>query len=151
MTTKLLLLTALTATLLLAQAAKPVYTTDDGTAIHGYDVVAYQTSNKATKGSTAHTFEWNGAKWLFASAANRERFISAPEKYAPQYGGYCAFGMSRGYKAAIDPQAFTVLDGKLYLNYNPQVQETWRKDTAGYIRKAGAQWPTVKASPKVAK
>ena len=139
------------ATLSMADAAKPTYATGQGIAIDGYDAVAYLTDQKAVNGTAAHAFDWNGAKWLFATAAHRDAFAQDPAKYAPQYGGYCAYGISRGYKAVIDPRSFTVIDGKLYLNYNAQVQETWRKDTAGYIRKADTQWPKVKESTKVAR
>ena len=78
-------------------------------------------------------------------------FEAAPRKYAPQYGGFCAFGMSRGYKARIDPTAWSIVGDKLYLNYNEAVQRTWAKDTAGFIGKADASWPTTKASSKIAR
>jgi YHS domain-containing protein len=149
MTKRALAATLLTAFWLAAEPAKLTYSTDNGIAIDGYDAVAYFTDKKATKGNPNHAFEWNGAKWLFADAQHKAEFAKDPAKFAPQYGGYCAYGMSRGYKAIIDPQAFTIVDGKLYLNYNAQVQETWRKDTPGYIRKADAAWPKAKDTVKV--
>ena len=93
----------------------------------------------AHKGSTFH----------FASADHRDAFIANPARYAPQYGGFCAFGTAGGYKAAIDPAAFTIVDGKLYLNYNSQVQSKWSADVGGYIRKADANWPEVMRQAKV--
>ena len=98
----------------LAQKA-PVFSDRDG-AIRGYDPVAYFTQGKPVKGSREYTHQWNGATWRFASAQNRERFAAAPAKYAPQYGGYCAYGVASGYAVKIEPDAWSVVDGKLYLN-----------------------------------
>src|SRR5688572_19559489 len=121
----------------------PVYSTFLGGAIQGYDPVAYFTEGRPVEGLRQFSHEWNGATWRFASAANRDRFAQAPEKYAPQYGGYCAYGVAGGYAVKIDPQAWSVVDGKLYLNYSPAVQADWKKDVPGYIRRADAQWPKV--------
>ena len=125
-------------------AIDPVFKTD-GVAIDGYDAVAYFEDGKAVAGSKEHAHTWNGATWHFVSAAHRDAFAKAPETYAPQYGGYCAFGVSRGYAVKVDPTAWKVVDGKLYLNYNHDVQKEWAKDPAGYITKADANWPTVLA------
>ena len=125
----------------LAQKA-PVYS-DSAGAIQGYDAVAYFTEGRPVRGSERFTHPWKGATWRFASAENRERFAAAPEKYAPQYGGYCAFGVASGYAVKIDPQAWSVIDGKLYLNYSPSVQSKWKSDVPGYIRRADANWPGV--------
>jgi YHS domain-containing protein len=122
-------------------AQKPEVYSDSGTAIRGYDPVAYFTSGAPVKGSKEFTAQWRGATWHFASAENRDRFAQAPEKYAPQYGGYCAYGVSQGYTVSIDPAAWTVVDGKLYLNYSASVRRTWEKDIPGYIRKADGNWP----------
>lgn len=127
----------------LAQKA-PVYSDRDG-AIRGYDPVAYFTQARPVKGSREFTHRWNGATWRFASAENRERFAAAPEKYAPQYGGYCAYGVASGYAVKIEPDAWSVVDGKLYLNYDKSVQASWKTDIPGYIRKADANWPRVLA------
>lgn len=108
-------------------------------AILGYDAVAYFTQGKAVKGLDEHIWEWMGAKWKFASRANLEAFKTAPTKYAPQYGGYCAYGVSRGYLVKIDPEQFRIIDDKLYLNYDAEVQAEWLKDPAGYIRAADAK------------
>jgi YHS domain-containing protein len=123
-------------------AIEPVFA-NDGVAIDGYDAVAYFTDSKPMEGSAEHAFEWNGAKWHFASEAHRAAFAENPARYAPQYGGYCAFGVSRGYAVKVDPTAWKVVDGKLYLNYNHDVQAEWAKDVAGYIAKADANWPAV--------
>jgi YHS domain-containing protein len=120
----------------------PVFAVD-GVAIKGYDPVAYFTDKKPVKGSPAFSFDWMGAKWLFASAAHRDTFAAAPEKYAPRYGGYCAYGVSQGYAVKIEPDAWTVRDGKLYLNYDKSIQKTWEKDIPGYIATADKKWPGV--------
>lgn len=116
-----------------------------GTAADGYDVVAYFSDGAATKGSKDFVHEWNGAKWRFSSEGNLNTFAANPEKYAPQYGGYCAYAVSNGYTASVDPKAFTVVDGKLYLNYSQSVKETWERDVPGYISKAEKYWPTVRS------
>ncbi len=111
-----------------------------GVAINGYDTVAYFTNGKPVKGSDAFTQDWNGAKWKFASKAHLDLFKASPEKYAPQYGGYCAYGVSRGYLVSVEPEQFTVVDGKLYLNYDSSVQKKWTKDIVGYNKAADAQF-----------
>jgi YHS domain-containing protein len=121
----------------------------EGAAIRGYDPVAYFTDRKPVKGSASYKAEFRGSTFQFASAANRDAFVAAPEKYAPQYNGYCAFGVAGGYKAAIDPAAFTVVDDKLYLNYNRSVQSQWRADVPGFIAKADRNWPKVATQTKV--
>jgi len=121
----------------------------DGAALRGYDPVAYFQDGGPKPGSAAFTSTYQGSEFRFASAANRDAFAANPEKYAPQYGGYCAFGLTRGYKATTDPLSFKVVDGKLYLNYNKQVQELWNKDVAGYVKIADAKWPEVAKQVKV--
>jgi YHS domain-containing protein len=121
----------------------------DGLALRGYDPVAYFQENRPVKGSVEHKAEYKGSTFHFASKANRDAFVAAPEKYAPQYGGFCAFGTSGGYKAAIDPAAFSIVDGKLYLNYNRDVQSKWKTDVPGYIAKADKNWPSVAKQTKV--
>jgi YHS domain-containing protein len=116
---------------------------DHGVAIKGYDPVAYFTDNKPVKGSKAHSFVYEGVTYEFASAAHRKLFVADPEKYTPQFGGFCAYGTATGHKAVIDPAAFTIVDGKLYLNYNTKVRDVWQKDEPGYINKAKEAWPTV--------
>jgi YHS domain-containing protein len=126
------------------QAQKSEIFVKDSVAVRGYDVVAYFTQSAPVKGNLEFVHVWKGAKWYFANRQNQEAFKASPEKYAPQYGGYCAYGTAGGYKAPIDPDAWTVSDGKLYLNYNKKVMDNWRKDQASFIDKANKNWPTVK-------
>jgi len=114
-----------------------------GTAVKGYDVVAYFEDGEAREGSSDFETEWRGATWQFTSADHRDRFAADPERYAPQYGGYCAYGMAKGKAVDVDPQAWRIVDGKLYLNYSKKVQSLWEKDVPGYVAKADANWPGV--------
>jgi YHS domain-containing protein len=111
--------------------------------LKGYDPVAYFTEGKPVEGSKDYTYKWNGATWRFASAANRDAFVKSPAKYAPQFGGYCAWAMTRGDKADIDPSCWKIVDGKLYLNYSKDIQEEWAKSIPDNISKANAQWQTL--------
>lgn len=120
--------------------ASPVNTTKSGIAIDGHDPVAYFTLNRAVRGEEAITASYGGATYQFSSQEHKALFEADPAKYAPQYGGYCAYGAAQGYNAPVEADKFTVLDGKLYLNYNGNVQSTWRKDTEGFITKADAYW-----------
>ena len=113
------------------------------TAINGYDTVAYFTVGKPVKGLDSYTTDWMGAKWKFASQANLDLFKANPEKYAPQYGGYCAYGVTKDALVKVEPEQFTVRDGKLYLNYDADVQATWLKDPAGFIKAADAKFPAL--------
>ncbi len=125
-----------------AFAKPPVFETRAG-AIRGYDAVAYFTESKPVRGNKDYVVEWNGARWYFASAENRDRFEADPNKYAPQYGGYCAWAVANGYTASTDPDAWRIVDGKLYLNYSLGVQEQWSQDIPGNIGKADKNWPDV--------
>jgi YHS domain-containing protein len=116
-----------------------------GLALKGYDPVAYFADGKPVRGKPEFTASHEGATYRFASAASRDAFRAAPAKYAPQYGGYCAFGMASGYKAPIEPEAWTIVEGRLYLNYNLPVRSRWSADIPGFIRKADANWPTVRS------
>jgi YHS domain-containing protein len=116
-----------------------------GTAIEGYDPVAYFEQGQPVEGDSDYAHEWMGATWYFASAENRNLFAADPEKYAPQYGGYCAWAVSQGYTAKIDPQAWAVVDDRLYLNYSLDVQKQWQQDVPGNITKADANWPDIRA------
>ncbi len=118
-------------------------------AIKGYDVVAYFDDGKPTIGKPEFVSTYRDQQYQFASAAHRDKFIANPEKYAPQYGGYCAFGATRGYKAVIDPTAFTIVDGKLYLNYSTKVQSMWEKDIPGFIKLANEKWPETVKTTKI--
>ena len=110
------------------------------TAILGYDTVAYFTEGKPVKGQDSLVHEWQGARWKFASQANLDQFKASPEKFAPQYGGYCAYGVSQDNLVSIEPDKFKIVGGKLYLNYDADVQEKWLKDIPGYIRQADAKF-----------
>lgn len=116
-----------------------------GVAIDGYDPVAYFSEGRPVEGSKEWSHDWNGATWRFASAANRDLFAKEPERYAPQYGGYCAWAVANGYTADIEPEAWTIRDGKLYLNYSLQVRDKWMGDVPGHIAKGDANWPKLLA------
>ncbi len=116
----------------------------DGVAIGGYDPVSYHRMQKADKGDTRYAYRWNNSSWYFSSAANKELFAANPEKYAPQYGGYCAYAASKGALAPTDPQAWTVKDNRLYLNYSTAVRSKWRQDIDSNIKLADENWPTLK-------
>ncbi|MEZ0540330.1 YHS domain-containing (seleno)protein [Fibrella arboris] len=137
-----LLVLLVSATTALAQTS-PIFV-KDGNAIRGYDAVAYFTEGKPVLGDSAYSYAWQGANWRFASDRNRDAFKANPAQYAPQYGGYCAYGTADGHKAPTQPDAWTVQDGKLYLNYNTKVKSLWDKDRTGYIQKADKNWPALK-------
>jgi YHS domain-containing protein len=126
-----------------ALALDPIYNAR-GVAIHGYDPVAYFTDGKPVKGASAFEHRWMGATWRFASAENRDAFAADPDRFAPQYGGYCAWAVSRGSTAPSDPQAWTIVDGKLYLNYGTGIQRKWERDVRGNVAKADANWPELR-------
>ena len=122
----------------------PVYTgVFSELAVSGYDPVAYFTEQKPVKGDSRFSTKYAGAEWHFSSAENRDKFIAAPEHYAPQYGGYCAWAVSEGSTASADPQRWKIVGDRLYLNYSADVQKKWELDIAGNIRKANQNWPTV--------
>ena len=128
-----------------AAVAKPTYTGLFGSvAAGGYDVTAYF-SGKGTpqKGDKAFAVTYNGATYHFASKANADTFKATPAKFAPQFGGYCAWAMASGYKAPGDPSYYKVTGGKLYLNYDKSVQDKWNKDIAGFITKANGEWQKI--------
>lgn len=131
-------------TLDMAQVQEVQYFADaNGLAIRGTDPVAYFKLGKPVQGIAGFEYVWNGVTWRFANAENRDKFVANPEQYAPQYGGFCAWAVSQGYTASIDPQAWRIVDGKLYLNYNQRVQGRWERDIPGNIAKADANWPDV--------
>ena len=115
-----------------------------GDAIQGYDPVAYFKEGKPVKGKDELTFVWKDATWKFANEENLKSFKDDPEKFAPQFGGYCAYGMMEGHKAPTSPDAWTIADGKLYLNYNINVRTLWNEKQEEYIATAIKNWPTVK-------
>lgn len=117
----------------------PVYV-EKGVAINGYDPVAYFAQRAPVKGSELFKVEHEQVIWLFSSAENLAQFEHQPERYLPQYGGYCAYAMSHGFVVDTVPEAFTVLNDKLYLNYSLGVRETWLEDTKSYVDRADKQW-----------
>lgn len=123
----------------LTAASKPL-------ALHGFDPVAYFSVGAATRGSAKFTATHEGAAYRFASAANKAAFERSPTRYLPQFGGFCAFGVSVGKKFDGDPRIFEIVDDKLYLNLNPEIQSLWRKDTPGTIAKARAKWPGIRGT-----
>ena len=134
---------AMMAGALSAAAKEPVYQSFLGPAIDGTDPVAYFTEGRPVEGSSDFTHEWNGATWRFSSAENRDKFAAEPERYAPQYGGYCAWAVAQGYTASTDPEAWKIVDSKLYLNYDKGVKAKWEADIPGFIRSADGNWPKV--------
>jgi YHS domain-containing protein len=133
----------LTATQVLA-ASNEIFTgIVDGVGAGGYDPVSYLQDGGPKMGDAAIVTEWKGAKWQFSSAENFAAFKANPEKYAPQYGGYCAFAVSKGTTASGDPKVFSVVDGKVYFNLSKDVQTLWQKDIPGNISAANANWPKV--------
>lgn len=125
------------------RAGKPEIHAVDGIALGGTDPVAYFTEGRPVPGDPAITFDWKGATWRFASAANRDAFAADPARYAPAYGGWCAWAVSRGYTAPTDPAAWRIVGGRLYLNYSLEVRARWEKDVPGNIAKADRNWPKV--------
>ncbi len=109
-------------------------------AIKGYDTVAYFNSGKALKGDESFTFPWHDMTWYFLTKENRDLFAASPEKYAPQYDGYCAWAMTESRKAQTDPEVWKIVNGKLYLNCSTTAYEKWIKDIPGNIKKADANW-----------
>lgn len=126
-----------------AYAMKPKVFVHDGLAIRGIDPVAYFEAGAPTMGVEAHQSDWNGATWQFASAENKALFDGDPEAYAPKYGGYCAYAVSKGATATTDPEAWTIHEDRLYLNFSTNVREIWSEDIPGNVEKADNNWPSV--------
>ena len=127
-----------------ASAQKSEIFAPAGKAIKGYDPVAFFREAKPVMGQDSLSYNWHDATWLFSTRKNMEDFKSNPEKYAPQYGGYYAYGTSQGHKAPTETDTWKVVDDKLYFNYNKKVQEIWLKDQKSLIIKADQQWPGIK-------
>jgi YHS domain-containing protein len=132
-----LMLSVLSLTAALASVAQAV-------GLDGYDAVSYFAEAKPTKGSSSITAEFRGEKYLFSSTKNRDAFTANPERYLPQYGGYCAWAVAQGQLAPGDPTVFKVVDDKLYLNVNREIAARWEKDISGFIRAADGNWPKLK-------
>ncbi len=126
-----------------AFAASPSIYAEDGIAIDGTDPTGYFTAGKPVAGDPSITLDWRGATWRFASVESRSLFESDPERYAPQFGGYCAWAVAEGYTASTIPEAWKVVDDKLYLNFNRRIQRRWERDIPGNIARGEANWPEV--------
>ncbi|MEM1114251.1 MAG: YHS domain-containing (seleno)protein [Pseudomonadota bacterium] len=131
----------------LATAGPDTETDRDGVILSGYDAVAYFTEGKPVKGSDEYTATYNEAIYRFSSAQNRDAFKADPSRYAPQYGGFCAYGLTFGKKFPVDGKAFEIVDGKLYVNKNRRVYKTWAKDVPGHIAEANVFWPQIENIP----
>jgi hypothetical protein len=118
---------------------------EDGIAVRGTDVVAYATQGRPVAGRAEFAHAWRGATWRFATAAQRDLFAANPERYAPAYGGFCAYAVSEGYTAPIDPAAWRIVDGRLFLNYDRSVQRRWERDIPGRVARGDANWPRLAA------
>lgn len=140
----LLIITAIVFTALSVDAQKSAVFEKSDKAIRGYDPVAYFTVGKPVVGKEEFVYNWNNANWFFSSKQHLDLFKANPAKYAPQYGGYCAYGLSRGYKASTVPEAWTIDNGKLYLNYSISVRNDWDKNRQERIQKADKYWPQIK-------
>lgn len=130
---------------MLTYAASPIYTKAfSNKALKGYDVVSYFTSDTPVKGLKEHSLKHKGATWLFSSAENLELFKATPQAYEPQYGGYCAWAVgAKNDLAPGNPKHWSMVDGKLYLNYNSDIKNEWLEDTSGFIGKADKNWPNL--------
>ena len=126
----------------------PVNVTPDGVAIKGYDPVAYFTDSRPIRGMPEFKYMWKSAEWRFASSEHLEMFKKEPDKFAPRYGGYCAYAVSQGKTADIDPEAWTIAEGELYLNLDKDVQKLWEKNMQEHIRKADENWPRMLSKNK---
>ncbi|MDD7969572.1 YHS domain-containing (seleno)protein [Roseinatronobacter sp. HJB301] len=139
-----LILSGLSLPLLPATLSAQSVFTENGVALRGYDPVAYFTEGQPRRGDAAHAADWGGAIWHFANPENRAAFLADPVRFAPQYGGYCAWAVAEGYTAPIDPQAWRIVDGQLYLNFSPRVQRQWERDIPGNILRADSNWPELR-------
>jgi len=130
--------------LLLPGLAQAKVFSERGVAVRGTDVVAYFAEGRPVRGQSEHAMEWAGARWLFASAAHLARFAADPAAHAPAYGGFCAWAVANGYTASTDPEAWRIVEGRLYLNYDRTIQRRWERDIAGHIARADANWPRLR-------
>lgn len=140
-TRRTLLLSTIALPMIPATAMAQRVFAENGVAIRGFDPVAYFTEGQPVRGTADHAADWGGVTWHFASSGNRDAFLENPGAYAPQYGGYCAWAVAEGYTAPIDPQAWAIVDGRLYLNFSRRIQRRWERDIPGNISRADANWP----------
>ncbi len=121
-------------------AFRPISVTKKNVALRGFDTVAYFREGKAVKGSPFYSIEWRGAVWQFSSRSNMHLFEEDPEQFAPEFGGYCSYGIGQGVAVSCNPKAFLIEEGKLYVMKNRDLLEIWRKDPKGYVVKARRHW-----------
>lgn len=149
------LFAAITLAVLVSAIAAPAIANDVNTsagmtlaggplAIHGFDPVAYFTQGQARVGQAVFSYKYGEGVYRFVSEENKKKFAAAPQRYAPQYGGYCAYGTALGAKFDGDPRLFTIVDGKLYFNLNPAIQKKWMEDIPGNIAKANRHWTRIR-------
>ena len=129
-----------------AQAGEP-YLDRDGRPVGGYDIVSYHTEDMPLDGLDTITADHNGVTWYFATEANREIFLADPERYVPAYDGHCAYALANDRKVRSDPLAYRVVDGVLYMNFSPSIQERWERDIPGYLEQSEANWPDHEDAP----
>lgn len=141
---QLLITTGLILVTLFSVAQKSEIYSPSGIAINGFDAVAFYNDSKAVKGNDAFSYSWKNANWLFSSQQNLDSFKLMPEKYEPAYGGYCAYGASRGYKAPTEADTWAIVENKLYFNYNQKVKQIWEQKRQAYIDSANAKWILIK-------
>jgi hypothetical protein len=134
----------------LSLVLQPAWGGETRLAIRGYDPVAYFTDGAPVPGKSEFEHEWQRSRWRFASAAHRDLFTADPDRYAPQYDGYCAMGVAQGqgHKSEVDPEAWAIVDGKLYLTFDRFWLGKWREDISANIKQANENWPTVKEQPE---
>lgn len=144
---KLFLIVIITCLAFTTNAQQAEIFSPGGKAIRGYDAVAFFREGKPVMGADSLTYDWKGATWHFASRGNLDSFALRPDQYAPQYGGYCAYGTAQGHKASTQVETWSIVDGKLYFNYNPKVKTGWEKDRQALIEKANLNWPGLKDKP----
>lgn len=125
-------------------AAGNIWFTGGEAAVRGYDTVAYFTEGRPVEGKRKFAHRWMDTEWRFASAVNRDLFAAKPEKYAPQYGGWCAWAVANGYTASTDPHAWKIVDGRLYLNYSKSVQRQWNGNIPDHVARGDRNWPGIK-------
>jgi YHS domain-containing protein len=133
----------LAAAAVVAVSAERLNADRSGLALKGYDAVAYFVDGRAVEGHARFEHVVGNTRYRFASSENRDRFAQDPQRYLPQYGGFCAYAVSRGYTADIDPLAWKIVGGRLFLNYSQRAQRKWEEDVPGNIRKGDANWPAL--------
>ena len=129
----------------IANVTEPIFA-ENGVAIRGTDPVAYFQVGKPVQGNKQFSHNWMGVNWWFSSAKNRDLFAASPEQYAPQYGGFCAFAVANGYTAPIVPEAWSIVGGRLYLNFSLRIRDRWERDIPGNITRANENWPAAAAN-----